>query len=136
MRQVVIALLFTVLVASCGEKSSGPTAPSVAQAAGTWRGTINETTSGAGQLTLTIAQNGSTLSGTWASLSQNPGGSTGGTLSGTAGTSNITVTLTDSNPTNCSYNLTGPVSGSQMSLTYASFNCPVAFTGTVTLTKQ
>jgi len=135
MRQVVIALLFTVLVASCGEKSSG-------RRHRLWlkprdmEGHNKRNHLGSGATHADHRAERVDPLRDMGILVTESRRQHRGTLSGTAERRTFTVTLTDSNPTNCSYNLTGPVSGSQMSLTYASFNCPVAFTGTVTLTKQ
>ena len=89
-----------------------------------------------GRIALSVAQNGSALSGTWASTFNN-GYNNGGALSGSINVSgSMTVTLTPSVPTSCPFNATANISGNQASGTCAAFNCISAVTGTFTLTKQ
>lgn len=126
--------LALLLLVSCGG-SSGPTAPSVLQVVGTWSGTITSNqVAGNGPAQITISQSGSTLSGTWNATG--PGGPDSGSMTGSVSGNAVTMTLQSSVPTNCPYNVTVTVNGSLMTGTYAAFNCTVAASGGISLTKQ
>ena len=83
---------------------------------------------------VTVAQNGSSLTGTWsisAAVQTNSG-----SLSGSVTGSSLSITLTPSVPTSCPYQLTATVTGNTITGTYASFNCTVAVSGSLTVTRQ
>jgi hypothetical protein len=77
------------------------------------------------------------LTGTWTgltNLSNNESG--GGTLTGSTNASSVSLTLTPTVTTNCPFTVTATQTGNQLTGTFASFNCTVAITGSVSLTKQ
>ena len=119
--------------ARCGGDS--PTSPSApVSLTGTWTGTIQDSLVGAGTARVTIAQSGSSLTGTW---SFTAGGDTNsGSLSGSVTGSSLSVTLTPSVPTSCPFQVTATVSGNTITGTYAAFNCTVAISGSINLTRQ
>jgi hypothetical protein len=135
-RTVVAVGFFLASVACGGRSSSTPTGPTISSVAGTWVGTTKDSVAGTGNIQVTISQNDAALTGTWAStfadISNNNGGTLGGTISG----SSVSVVLTPSDPVTCSFSVTATVSGSSMAGTYATTNCNVAVTGSVSLTKQ
>lgn len=104
---------------------------------GTYRGTIQDSSAGAGTVIATIAQDGEDLSGTWQSTFSNPASNNGGTLTGTLNDPSITLTLNSSVPTACPFNLTGTLVGqTRVTGTYAAFNCSRPITGTIDVTRQ
>ncbi len=125
---IVSVLVLIGLTAGCS--SSSPTAPSEISVAGNWSGTLSDSLAGTGRLAFTFAQSAAALSGTWSTTYSNPGYNNGGSLSGSVSGSSVTLTLTPSVPTYCPYNVTGTLSGSTLSGTYAAFNCTVAVSGT------
>jgi hypothetical protein len=132
MRRLVV-IVVALLVSTCG--GSSPSSPSL-NLSGNWSGTIVDSLAGTGVLHMTVAQSGSSLTGTAASVY--PTGQGGGSFAGTLNGTNITGTTTPSVPTLCPSNFTAVVNsaGTQLSGTLAAFNCTVPETATLNLTKQ
>jgi len=128
-----IPVVMLLALAACG--GSSPSAPSTISVAGTWSGSItsNQVT-GSGPASVTLAQSGTSLSGTWAVTG--PDGPNSGSLTGSVSGASMTMTLTPSDPRTCPYNATVNISGSQMTGTYAAFNCTASASGGITLTKR
>ena len=105
---------------------------------GTWTGPITSNFPGIppGTATTTISQTGSSLSGTWATVYPDPTFNSSGSFSGTASGMSLSGTLSPSDPTDCPYTINATVSGNLMSGTYATFNCTLAVSGSISLTKQ
>ena len=105
---------------------------------GTWTGpiTINVPGIPPGTATATISQNGSSLSGTWATVYPDPTLNDSGSFSGTASGMSLSGTLSPSDPTTCPYTINATVSGNLMSGKYAAFDCTDAVSGSISLTKQ
>src|SRR5690242_19922822 len=95
------ALLIVAFIASIGCGSS-PTTPSSADVSGTWGGFDSARSS---EITMSLAQNGTGLNGTWSVSS--PGH--GGTLSGSKNGANVSLNLLG-NATTCSLSFTGTLS--------------------------
>jgi hypothetical protein len=119
--------------AACG---SNPSSPSSTSIAGTWTGSINDSLVGAGSVRITFNQSGSGLSGTWSTSFANGVLNNGGSLTGSMNGSNIAATLAPSNPLECPYNVTATRNGNTITGTYAAFNCTVAVSGSVNVTKE
>lgn len=122
-RLLLIGVLF---VSACG---GGPSGPSTTSVAGTWTGTVNDSLAGVVSASMTLAQSGATVSGTWA-VSGNSG-SLAGSMSG----SSLSAVLSPSNPLTCPYSLTATNSGSRLIGTYAAFNCSIPISGSIALTR-
>ena len=105
---------------------------------GTWTGPVTSNFPGIppGTGTITITQTGSSLSGTWAAVYPDPTFNDSGSFSGTASGMSLSGTLSPSDPTTCPYTINATVSGNLMSGTYAAFDCTVALSGSISLTKQ
>lgn len=124
----------SVLASACGHSSS--TAPSTPNTSGTWTGTVNDGLMGQGTVRLTIAQTGPSIAGTWATTYANVTNNNGGSLTGTVNNATVTATLIPTLPTSCPFNATATLNGSAMSGTYAAFNCAVAVSGSISVSKQ
>jgi len=132
-RAFLVAALLAGVSIACG--SSSPSTPSVPSIAGNWSGSVASTYVGNGTITFSLAQNGTTVSGQWATTfpGQPPnGGSASGSVSG----STLTVRLTPGSPGLCGFNTTATVNDTSMSGTYAAYNCSVPDAGTFTVTKH
>ena len=127
-----VMVLIGIMLAGCG----GDDSDDDANVAGTFRGTIQDSVAGTGTLTITLAQNGSDLTGTYQATFANPSNNGGGTVRGEVDGNAVTLTTSPSVPTACPFNATATVNGGQISGTYAAFNCTVAASGTVNLTRQ
>ena len=103
---------------------------------GTFRGTIQDSVAGTGTATVTLAQDGSDLTGTFQTTFANPSNNGSGSVRGSVNGNTITLQTAPSVPTACPFNVTATVQGGQVTGTYAAFNCTVAASGTLTLTKQ
>ena len=71
-------------------KSSSPTAPPMPNTSGTWTGTVNDALMGQGTVRLTITQSDSTIAGTWATTYATVTNNNGGSLTGSVNTSSVT----------------------------------------------
>jgi hypothetical protein len=60
----------------------------------------------------------------------------GGSLSGTVTGSSLSVTLSPSDPLTCPFQVTATVNGNRITGTYAAFNCTVALSGSISLTRS
>lgn len=131
---ITFVYIAALVLSSCGGGGS-PSAPTVMQIAGTWAGTITSNqVSGNGPARITIAQSGTSLTGTWNATG--PGGPDSGNMSGSISGSSVSMNLASSVPTNCPYTVTVTVGGTSMTGTYATANCTVAASGGINLTKQ
>ena len=87
----------------------------------------------------TIAQSGTSLSGTWSTTFTNAGNNSAtlsGTLTGSISGSSVSMSLVPSAPTSCTIPMTATVSGNSMSGTYVSANCSVPDSGSINLTEE
>ena len=91
---------------------------------------------GQGTVRLTITQSGSSLAGTWTTTYTNVANNNSGSLTGTATSANVTATLIPTSPTACPFRATTSRNGSAMSGTYTTFNCAVAVSGSINVSKQ
>lgn len=123
-----------ILASACG--SSGSTAPSTPNTSGTWTGTVNDALMGQGTVRLTITQTGSSLAGTWATTYANVINNNGGSLTGSVNSANVTATLIPGVPTSCPFNATATLNGNTMSGTYTAFNCAMAVSGSISVSRQ
>jgi hypothetical protein len=120
-----VALVVSLFVAAC--TGSDPSTPSTAWVAGTW---FSDTFVIHG-IRFTIAQSGSTLSGTWGTTTNS------GTLSGNVSGSRVSMIATSTlDPKSCPFEITATLTGNQMSGTSAPVNCGVSSTSSITLVKE
>ena len=134
MRFSALAAALAVLATACG--SSDPAAPSAPNVAGTWTGTVTDAVMGQGTVRLAISQTGSSLAGTWATTYANVTNNNGGSLTGTVSADNVTATLIPTTPTACPFNATATLNGRAMSGTYTAFNCAMAVSGSISVSRQ
>ena len=119
------ALGLCLVSARCGGDS--PTSPSApVSLTGTWTGTLQSTISGTGTARVTFAQSGSSLAGTWSVAATSVAAANGG----------LSVTLSPSDPLTCPFQVTATVNGNRITGTYAAFNCTVALSGSISLTRS
>lgn len=83
-----------------------------------------------------MAQNGSSVNGSWNVAYSNAANNNAGSLTGIITGSSVTLTLTPGVPTACPFNVTASIAGSSLSGTYATFNCTVADGGQFNAAKQ
>ena len=131
---VALCAIVPVLASACGSSSS--TAPAAPNTSGIWTGTVNDAVMGQGTVRLTIAQTGSSIAGTWATTYANATTNNSGSLTGSVNNSTVTATLIPSVPTTCPFNATATLNGSAMSGTYTAFNCAMAVSGSISVSKQ
>jgi hypothetical protein len=132
-----LVTMIWVVLAGCGGDDDDNNDANVT---GTFRGTIQDSIAGTGTITVTLAQDDSDLIGTYqttfADPRNNSAGSVEGEVQGNAVTLTATPSVTPLVPTACPFNVTAIVNGAQISGTYAAFNCTVAVSGSLTLTRQ
>ncbi|MGA9835949.1 MAG: hypothetical protein WBQ26_01390 [Gemmatimonadaceae bacterium] len=116
--------------------------------AGNWAGAISGTRASDGTLALTLTQQPliltppgtgtqDQLEGTWAATFSDEAADGGGTASGDARNSSVSLTLTPGAPGQCAYELTGTLtSTTTMQGTYRTSSCTTPDTGTFAVTKQ
>jgi hypothetical protein len=104
---------------------------------GNFTGSIQDSAAGTGTVRGTLSQSGTSISGTLQTFFANPNNNNSGTVSGTVNGTSVTLVFTSSVPTACPFNITlTQTSNTQLSGTYAAFNCTVAVGGTVSITRQ
>ena len=144
MKRRLLLLAGMIFVCACsGNNSVSPSSSSssTASLAGNWAGTVTSNTFvnqvGIGTLHATIAQNGSSMNGSWNVAYSNPANNNAGSLTGIITGNSVTLTMTSGVATACPFNVTATLNGSTaMSGTYATFNCTVADGGQFAANKQ
>jgi len=132
---VVFACILVLTLISCG--GDGGNSSPFGSVSGNYAGTIQDSVAGAGTVKGTLSESGSSLSGTFQATSANQQQFLSGTVSGTINGTSITLTFTPSVPTSCPANITlNQVSATQLTGTYAAFNCTQADSGTINVTRQ
>ncbi len=129
---VLCASALAAILAGCTSSTPGGATYSYS---GTWAGAINDSLGGPGTLSATMSQSGSNLVETWQAAFTG-GGNNGGTLAGIINNQEELIELFPSNPNSCPFAVVGQRSGTTISGTYAAFNCTIAVTGSVSVTKQ
>ena len=104
--------------------------------AGSYSGTLSDSISGAGTLSMSLTQHGLQLGGTYTSTFSNAGYNRVGPVYGFVSNSQVTIIQATNPTTTCPFFGTGNVSGTTISGTFAAFQCTKAQTGTFTLTHQ
>ena len=138
--QLVHIMFICVLVltlTSCG--GDGGNSSPFGSISGNYAGTLQDSIAGAGTVQGTLSESGSSLSGMFQTTFTQSGRTvtSSGTVSGTVNGTSITLTLTPSDPTACPFNITlTQVSDTQLTGTYTAFNCTVAQSGTINVTRQ
>jgi ABC-type glycerol-3-phosphate transport system substrate-binding protein len=135
-RRMVIGLLSAAMLflSACAGGSGGGSTPSFSYS-GTWTGTINDSLAGAGTITVTLVQAGSNIAGTWQALFPAVGGSNGGNIVGVIDNTQVLAQLNPSDPTTCPYDVVAVRSGNTLSGTYAAFDCTIAVTGALVVSR-
>jgi hypothetical protein len=132
-----LAMLIWVVLAGCGGDDDDKNDANVT---GTFRGTIQDSIAGTGTITVTLAQDGNDLRGTYQTTFADPRNNGAGSVDGEVHGNGVTLTaspsVTSFVPPACPFNVTAFVNGAQISGTYAAFNCTVAVSGSLTLTRQ
>ena len=124
--QRLLVLALALLLSACGVGGS--------DYSGSYVGSVVDTVGGAGTASITIAQSGSQLSGSW----QIGFGSlvNSGSLQGVASGNSVSAQLLPSRAGACPYTLTATRSGNTLSGNYSAFNCTQPLSGTFTGTRQ
>jgi hypothetical protein len=134
----ILTVLFVLLAAACGDDA--PTEATPATLTGPWSGAVEDDVAGDGVISLTFAQSGASVSGSWstefpAASTRNGDGAISGILSG----STLTATLFVSSDPACTLTLTGVVAGSAqttMAGGYTSDGCDSERAGSFTATRD
>ena|SRR5260221_381244 len=125
MRTLLAVVVVALGVSACG---SSPVTPSGENMSGTWQGYSAARNS---NLTVTLAQTGSTLSGKWVDNTTH-----GGTITGTKLDVNVNITLVG-NATTCNLSFTGTLSSlTSLTGTLVGQNCVSNVGGGMTFTKS
>lgn len=137
MTRLVVFVFVVVLTLTSCDGGDGDDSSPFGSLSGNYVGTLQDSVAGAGTVQATLSESGSSLSGTLQSTFANPQNNNSGTISGTVNGTSVTLTFTPSVPTSCPFNATlTQVSATQLTGTYAAFNCTVAVSGTVNITRQ
>ena len=128
--------LLVLALAGCSDGDGDDDNDDVLNFAGSYVGTIQDSVAGQGIIALTLAQSGTQLTGTGQTTFANPANNTSGSIEGEVIGTAATLMLIPSNAQSCPLRATVTLNGNQAAGTYAAFNCPVAFGGTLSLTRQ
>jgi len=101
---------------------------------GNYRGTMQDSLAGTGTITATLVQTDSTVTGTF--QTSFPEGHGGGNVAGRRRDDALTLTVTPPQPPACPVHVTATIDGETIQGTYATVDCPMVETGTVTLTRH
>lgn len=139
--QRVFMIAAAVLLAACSAKSS--TAPAPADIAGTWSGPVTDGLQGSGTLSLSLAQTGDSVTGTWSIAFANPANDIAGIAAGDVSNLTVSILLRPSNPPTCQFgpfqvtaNVTTGSVLTAMSGSYATVQCAEGDTGTFSAALQ
>jgi hypothetical protein len=125
--------LVALVLGGCGSSSTSPSSVSLG---GNYVGNVSDSVNGAGTALMTLEQNGASVTGTYSV--QYAAGTASGSLNGTTNGASLSGTLQPSNPTLCPSNVTATIGngGSNLSGTYAAFNCTGSESGTFNVNRQ
>jgi len=129
---VAFTLAGALAMSGCGSS----TEPELYDWSGTWNGTIQDSTSGPGTLTLTLTQTGSDVNGTGTLTITALQVLLTGTATGTVTDTQMNLTVAATLPFSCSLTVVGTRSGDTVTGTYQPAICPANVGGTFTLTRQ
>jgi hypothetical protein len=128
MRYLCVLLFVGLSVSACGGSNVAPTTPGNENMSGTWAGFSVARVS---TFSASLAQNGSSITGTWSS-----DGGHGGQVSGSKTDTNVSLNFVGNN-TSCSLTFTGTMSSlTALPGTLTGINCVNNAGGPLTLTKQ
>jgi hypothetical protein len=129
-RTGVAVALWCVVFAPVDAGCRTPVEPS--ELAGRYTGTVGSPSfAGVGTFELSIAQSGSSLTGSWMATFLT--GSNGGTLTGTVEGGHITAVLAPQDPEVCPLALDAVAAGGWITGTYTAFDCRTAITGVISV---
>jgi hypothetical protein len=136
--QRVFIIAAAAVLAACSAKSS--TAPTPAEVAGSWSGPISDGLQGSGTLSLSLAQTGDSVTGTWSIAYANPVADIAGLAAGDVSGSTFFILLRPSNPSTCQFGpfqITATVTGTTaMSGSYSTVQCANGDSGTFSASTQ
>lgn len=134
--QRVLVIAAAALLAACAKSS---TAPGTGDVAGSWSGSIVDQRLGTGTLSLSLAQAGDSVTGTWSTTYADTTQDNAGLVVGSISGSTLSILLRPLTPPTCQYgpfDVTASVTGMTLSGTYSTVQCPDTDTGTVSATIQ
>lgn len=119
MRRLIFLIGSLLFVGACGSTPAAPTAPSPANVAGGWSGTITTSNYGTQSFTMLLTQAASTVNGTWTSPSFGWTGAVSGTVTPTnfSGTMSLSGVSTQNVPCSAVASVSGNASSSTMTWT-------------------
>jgi hypothetical protein len=138
--QRVFIIAAAAVLAACAAKSS--TAPAVSVVAGNWFGPVNDGLQGSGTLSLSLAQTGDSVTGTWSIVYPNPAADISGLAAGNVSGSTLSILLRPSNPPTCQFGpfeITATVTttgSSAISGSYSTVQCGDGDSGTFTASLE
>jgi hypothetical protein len=135
--QRVFMIVGAAALVACSKSS---TEPAPGYVAGSWSGSISDVLVGNGTFTMSLAQTGDSVTGTWTTTYADTANNLGGLAIGHMIGPMLTILLKPINPPTCQY---GPfevtaslTAGTSLSGTYTTVQCTAADSGTVSVTKQ
>lgn len=133
-----VALVVASLLAVAGCSGTSTTPSATALLPGNWAGTVSDSYFGAGSVTVTFAQSGSAVTGTWsstyaASTSPSRAGTLSGTLTGVSLDAVFTpnVSFVPSVPSSCPFRVRATLGSAEAVGSYASMSCNVFQQGSI-----
>jgi len=136
--QRVFMIAAAAVLAACAAKSS--TAPTPAEIAGTWSGPLTDGLQGSGTLSLSLAQTGDSVTGTWSIAYANPANDVAGLVAGNVSGTSLSILLRPSSPPTCQFGpfeITATVTGTTaMSGSYSTVQCANGDSGTFSAAMQ
>jgi hypothetical protein len=136
---ICFASILAFILASCGgnDGNDSSTTSNFGSLSGNYVGTGQNNIAGTATIQVSLAQDGSSVTGVFQSSFPNPQFNNSGALNGTVNGTTVTLTSTPSVPTSCPANLVlQQISSTQLTGTSAAFNCSVVSSATFTLTRQ
>lgn len=126
-KKIVASVLMAVALVACGGGGGDD-----ANLSGNWSGSATALTgvSGTVNVTASLSQNGSTVTGTWSSTSGNSG-----QLNGTVSGNSISIDAKPSNPNNCPAKWVLQYADNTLTGTTALYNCTISVSSNITLKR-
>jgi len=107
---------------------------------GTYKGLVEDSVAGSGEITFTLSQSGDDVSGTFSSICVGPRSSytNSGSIAGTVDGDSLRVTASPSVSRTCPFSATAVITkgGAEISGTYATFGCKISASGTIQVDKE
>jgi hypothetical protein len=133
----ILALLAVAGLSACHKSGSSDSSPlpsgNFPDIAGSYSGTFTPVQASTTNLSMTLVQSGTSLTGTFSAVN---GAVSGNITSGTVALDTFVATVTQTQPCSGSFNINGNVNEPILSGTISGSNCGGATSGTFTATKQ